>query len=420
MTPRAWLGLGFVAACGVVITLAVAAAPGAATLGARLVDHLSGREDRLAMRFDERPDLRPGDPVYVVEAESLALVGRISRTTTTAPFRVEARIDPLIPRRLAEGTTAVAMNPNNDLGWVLRTLIPPDMRGRLLEEVRIIWDRERDTTLEILRPVLAETARDALAVLAETLPDVLRANEPHFREVGEIFASEVYPRELAPVIKEVWLPNLERRLARTAAETAVAAGKKLAFKNLAAVVWSGLKRKAGFGSEEELRRALQEVIEEAVLPALEEKAPELARGILAATLETLDDEEVREALLESASRFTEAPPFKELLARVSREWITRNPRLKECLQKALREERIVHLRRRLWTQFEPVMARALEEMLTRSAGEGMSLRLVRVLRRVVLNKDKRYVLLVPPGGLPASPHSPFSGGELAGRVGRDP
>ena len=47
----------------------------------------------------------------------------------------------------------------------------------------------------------------------------------------------------------------------------------------------------------------------------------------------------------------------------------------------------------LWKAAEPLLESALEEILTRADREGMDHQLVRVLRRVVLKKDKHYLVL---------------------------
>ena len=115
MTKRAWLGLAFILGCATTIVVAVSGAPGADTLAARLWDHTSGRMVTVEASFTEKPDLRPGDPVYTVEDHAFALAGRVAGVVDGSPFRVRLRIDPAVPRRLGAATVA-ALSP-----WAIST-----------------------------------------------------------------------------------------------------------------------------------------------------------------------------------------------------------------------------------------------------------------------------------------------------------
>ena len=415
MTPRAWLGLAFSIACATLVFTAVNSSPGAGTLADRMVDHLTGRMSELQASFPQRPDLRPGDPVYTVEEQAFALVGRVQEISDDSPTLVRLAVDPMVPRLLGAGTRAEAMTPDQDLAWVVRTLVPPEMRGRLLVELRRTWENEREETLARLRPALMALLDDLTGVLGETLPDVIEKNRPEIERVLALLRDEVYPEELKPVIDSVWVPLMQEHLGRTASEIGKEVGERIGWGDLAGVVWTTLKRKVGLGKDDEVKKELEELLRNAALPVFKEKAKQLAAGAYKATVETVARDEVRQALEKAARRIGGHPAFKDLLKRINRDWLVDNKRLRDRLNAALADREIKKIADDLWKKVEPTFEKTLQEMLTRSDGQGMNHRLVRVLRRVVLKKDERYVLLVPGNGKPAAVENLI----LPGRLGRD-
>lgn len=416
MRPRAWLGLTFLILASTALVLGVAAAPGSGTLGPKLLDHLRGDLRPLSVRFRRPPALEAGDPVYVLAGEAFALVGRVQGPRAQDPGLLDLHVDPFVLRRYGRRTRAVAMTPDSNLVWVLRILVPPEMRRRVLAGLRDLWIARRAELLVRLRGPLLELGREVAGLLADSLPEILRRHRKDLDELERLLREEVYPQEVRPVVEEVWLPLLEDRLEDTVGEVGWEIASRIRWTDIAAVVWRTLLDGVGLGDEAEARKRLADVLRAAAVPVLQEKAPEIASRTFEATKETLDRPEVRAALERAAPRVVRHPAFRRFMRRVLRDWLVENPALEARLRESMKDPRLAAPIQQLWEEAEPLLEDWLEEILAREDRKGMDHQLVRVLRRVVLGKDARYLLLEPAGGVPLGD----GGMVLPGRIGRDP
>lgn len=415
MNGRALLGLGFLALVALWAGYLLRDVPGARTLAIRLADHATGRMESLLVRFDAPPDLKPGDPVYTVEDQAFALQGRVREVAGDRPAEVRIDLDPALRRRLSGDTLAVAMTPGSDLAWVLRTLVPPDLREKYLARLKAIWEERRGETLELLGPVLLQTLRDVGVVLRDSLPAAIAAHREEGLRVMEILKSEIYEAELEPVLEREVQARLEARLVPLAGQLGSEIWSAVSLGDLMSLSWVATKDMVGAAKNDEMSRKLGEILQAKALPVIRRKAPEMLAEAIDATREGMATEEVKQALVRAAKIAASHPLAQQWLQDFFETWIVENPAIPRMLQATLRSDEFRAPLEKLWKSAEPTLEDALGEILTRPEGDGMAHQLVRVLRHVVLKKDERYLLLAPGGGAALR-----DGDALSGTVGRDP
>jgi hypothetical protein len=415
MTARHWLGLVFVAAVVAVVLGLLERAPGARTLSRRLWDHTTGTLHGVEVRFPSRPRLELGNPVYTIEDQAFALCGRVVTISTEAPWTVGMDLDPTVLRRFDSSTRAVAMKPGRGLAWIIRTLMPPPLRKEFIADLEELWRQEGPGTLEALRDPVVALLGDLSNVLSDSFPVVLAKHRPALERFVNAVKHEIYPEELKPLVDHHLVPALQARLEGVAAQVGTEVWKSIAIGDVLGLLWTGTKEMVGLADEEDIRRDFAVVVRERALPVLQRRGPELLDAAVQGFRDIWSTEPVQQAVDEAAWRILRDERFQSFVQEFLRDWLLHNPPLSARVREALRSQDLRAPIAAVYEVAEPMLEDYLEEMLTRPDREGMDHQLVRVLRSIVLKKDKRYIVLIPgPGGEPIAP-----GVALEGIIGED-
>ncbi len=393
MSGRAWIGVTFIVTVSATILVLLRDVPGIETLTVRLGDHVSRRLDSIDVRFGSRPSLSPGDPVYSVEGEAFALQGRVAGISESAPWVVTLDVDPSVTRRFDPGTEVVAMTPDADLAWVLKTLVPPDLREEILADIRQLWKARRDTVLEQLEAPLMDLLRDLGEILRDALPETLARHEEERREFFSAFSDDIFPDHLEPVLEREFVHRIEERLGPLAGQIGSEVWDNMTFGDMLSLSWIATKDAVGAASRQAVVDRLTELLRKKALPVFKRHAPKAFQETAATVIEGLSEPSVQEALDVAAREIVTHPAFEAFTVAVAKSWIVDNERIRERLLDAISSDELRGPLDNLWDAAEPLFEQALEEILTRPDREGMDHQLVRVLRRVVLRKDEHYVVL---------------------------
>ncbi len=414
-SAKALLGCGFLLAALTTTGVLFSRVEGAPTLPRRLSHHITGSMEQLVVVLPTRPTLYATDPVYTVEVTALALQGRVLSIEGESPCRVTISIDPSLRRRLGQASEVIAMAPGYDLGWVLKTLVPPDLRQYVLAEVDKLWSMHGAETIEQIKgPGLAALA-DILATLADEFPRALAAEKASFDAFTEAFSREIFPIHLEPALKDIVLARVQSKLGPALGDLGTAIWSNISITDILAIFWTASQESIGLVAREEQAARLTKVLEARAVPVLREKAPGVLRSFGEALGESLADPRVVTALHKTAQEISAHPAFVTFLEKLLGRWIGNNPVVGAQVQAAFANSSLTAPLTEFYKLAEPLLQEALNEMLTRPDRLGMDHQLVRVLRHVVLLKDDRYLLVVPQGSVPRTPIT-----ELVGRLGVDP
>jgi len=393
MNGRAWLGLGCIVATIATVGVLLSGVEGIGTLSARLGDHATGRLRNVRVAFESRPRLDPGDPVYSVESEAFALQGRVLRVSEAAPWIVDIEVDPSVTRRFGPGTRIIAMAPDGDLAWVLRTLVPPNLRKDLIADLGDLWKLKRTDTLEALKPHIVALAGDLGSILGEAFPNALQRNEVERRAFFAAFRTRVLDPKLKPVLEREFVARLEERLGPLAGEMGAEIWKAVSIGDLMSLTWVATKDVFGAAKNREMAIRLSKLLKQKALPVFKEHVPTAFRHSMEALIEGLNEPHVQQALDQALKDTLVLPEFQEFVAAVVDSWLVHNPDLHQRLIAAFESDELRRPLEDLWKAAEPKLEEALTEILTRKDREGMDHQLVRVLRRVVLKKDESYLVI---------------------------
>jgi hypothetical protein len=304
-------------------------------------------------------------------------------------------LDPSLARRLTRGTVGIAMNPDRDLAWVLRTLIPPDLRHEYGAKIKEVWIAKRSEILEALGPPSLQLVQELAIILKESFGEALAAHSTEKDEFFAVLREDIYAKRLAPILEEQVVRRLEAKLTPLAAELGQEIWDSVGVGDLMAVSWIATKDLVGAAKKNEMSAKLAEVLQRSALPVIKRKAPHILQEALKASEEGLRSEASQIAVMEAMHELTSHPAFVKFVQGFLTTWILENPKIHARIKEALNADEFREPLDQLWKALEPTLEAGLEEVLTRPDRQGMDHQLVRVLRLLVLKKDIRYLLLLP-------------------------
>ena len=395
MSGRAIIGLTFLLLVAGAMGWLLHDVPGARTLSTRLVDHVTGRMDRLVIHVDKKPDLYEGNEVYTVENQAFALQGRVLKIEEGTPYKITVKLDPALRRRMCKGTHAVFMSPEWDLAWVLRTLVPPDLREVYFAKLREVWLANRSETLGALAEPLVEITNELGQIIRSTIPDALAQHHQAQVKLFKMLEEKIYQAKVAPALEREVISRVEERITPLVGEVASEIWDAIGVTDMLAVSWVATKDLVGAADKEEMSKRLAQLLERRAVPVLKRRGPELLETALDAARAGMQSPEMQGVVVSALQELLTSREFQRYVAGLFDTIIVKNVALRERLRAALDDPKIQEPLEALWKAAEPTLEEALEEVLTRPDREGMDHQLVRVLRHIVLKKDMRYIVLIP-------------------------
>lgn len=404
MKPRIVGSVALVAVAAAILP-AVAALPGSETLAERAFDHVRGAATRVTATFDAPSGLVVGDPALRISADALAHVGTVEAVAAAAGGgeTVTLRLDGFEARRLGADSVVRALHPGSNLGWALATLTPSDLRDRVMRDLGAAWDREGEAALSEAVPALREGLTRLLDAALLALPAAVERERPQWEPVAARLRAEIVDGELAPALDaELW-PRVRQECGAVAGPLADELVKELGVGALAAAAWARTKDAVGIGNEKAFAREIERLAVEKAIPVVRRHVPALLDAAGRAGRDAWAQPPFRAAVERAVERALADPQARESLVRVLRAAFVEDPRVVAAWRSLAEDARLRRAVERVAKAAEPVFESALREALLREDGQGLDLRLVRVLRNVLLWKDRRYALIESAGAAGTSP-----------------
>lgn len=370
--------------------------PGGRDLASRL--RRAATEDPVMVTFEGRgtPRVEVGDPVYVVVEEAFAPVGEVIHLGREEDrWTARLHLDPSAPLDRELPFAAFTYRTPYDLLWMGKVLMPLEAREKLLRDLRAVWEQQDPPVLDELRPEILALLGDLTKILEDSLPAAFEAESESGARFFEVLQTEIYGEELQPVLEAEVFPRFRERMTAETTSIANEIGQQITGGDIGRLVWAVSRKQVWLGTEGDVQWELRRIFEERALPVLERRGPELAQLALTLAQEGLQNEKLRQAIDEAMWKLVQHPAFQSWSDAVLRRAVVENELLRARLRQALEDPRLRRPFDDLMDEMEPVIEAHLEEMLARDDRAGMDHQLVRVLRRMVLGKDRRYVLLAP-------------------------
>ncbi len=311
--------------------------------------------------------------------------------TSSTAFDVTIAFDPEVdvpadPRLVSH---AVA---RNDGRWILRTLLPEPKRQALFAEVRAFMADNEVEIQGFLRPLAEDAIGHGMLVLEQNLSKALEARRESIQALLD---------EHRVMVKNDLLPVLKRRLGPSAKQKAQPLlrdiGRELWDQlPMWSLGWSAFVDQIPGTSRNRMDAWWAEFVENKAIPILREHEDELVKALEELIEEGARDPEVRAALGAATRRLASDPRFKAIVRGVIEEALVKPFDMRLLVERLMANPGHQARFKRLETLFAPGLQRIGRRLTVDPETGRMDPDLARVLRRVVFDKDARWVEIQPP------------------------
>jgi hypothetical protein len=347
-------------------------------------------------------DISPSTPISVSENLLLAkgeIIERIGSVIAVDPSMrtAIALIDPRYAHVLREDTRFLHKSAVGSVWWSITTLLPPSTRRKIEEEWNVFLKRHASEMRALLEPIAVELLDETATLLKEDLERVLALHKDRIEKLGARYRQEIFKDEIVPLFRrEIW-PIIRHH----GAGPAEVIGKELWSQlPLWGLTWRAIYDSFAHDTPVNVEKRWLDFVRQDAIPVLVSRMDLL----LTLTSNILNDialsPEVDATLRKVLLKLKDDPEFLELLKILFRDVIKENPRLAAYMRAKWEDERVKQALTMAGLRVEELLRRIGDLVLLNEDKTGISAALARVLRTVVLRKDRSYIIVEPGEGAP--------------------
>jgi hypothetical protein len=330
-----------------------------------------------------------GEPVQVGEVTHVAdTTGRGDRRFVMAASG-EALLYPQAPPLADEAILEYYATPQS-LDWVVQTMLPPEKRRLIAQELSAAFEAHREEILTALRPVVEEGFREAIAVVEDDLPHVIERHRPELEKLGAKYRGEVIEKRLQPLVRqEIW-PLVQRRAEPLADEIGQEVWQRASVWRFG---WRYAYDVSPLPQQNLVEKEWKRFLRDEAIPAIEGHTDDIIRVQQQILTDIARSERVRRVVRDSLVAVIDDPQVQRVAWSIFREAVLENPKLRETLERRWRSEEAQRALSIAAERLEPAVRR-VGDMIFGNRETGVSPEFARVLRNQILGKDRRWLVLM--------------------------
>ena len=156
------------------------------------------------IQLDDSMPIEVGDPIYRVSGpQAVEQVGEIRRILshddveagTSVGVMVEALLYPAAPPIGIESHLTYYTTPRS-LTWVMETMLPPERRAEIAQEIVVTYESYHAEILQAIRPVIVGGLLDAMEVVEEDLAEALSRRHASLEQLASAIRIAWWIRKL--------------------------------------------------------------------------------------------------------------------------------------------------------------------------------------------------------------------------------
>lgn len=353
----------------------------------------------VTLTFDPPAQLSVGDPVFLGAGSASSQVGEIvaigdggqgpparSATVSRARMTLYSTLPPVGP-----GTKVEYFQAGDSIGWVVATLLPPEKRRQVLETLGTAFAREEANILGALQPLLVATLKDAMDGLEEDLEAAVVRHREEWNNLGRRYRQEIVEAELVPLVREVLWPIVRTQVEPTASQIGMEIWQKASIWRFG---WRYLYDSLPIMDQNLVQQEWQRFLVEEGGPVLAAHTEELINAFGRVVRDAASDERVHAVLSGSLSKIAADPELQTILGSIFREVVVDNPRLRAVVAKRWSGPEARAALASIGSRLEPAL-REVGAIVIGTPDGGITPEFARVLRQQILDKDRRWLRLIP-------------------------
>jgi hypothetical protein len=350
----------------------------------------------VTIRFPGNYPVAVGDFVFADQAEAYPPIGYISRvgdrqTMTGIPVLTNTAAVTFYPNAppLADFDFLEYHSPAADLGWVVRTMLPPAKRAEITRLLVDTYLLEQEAIVAALRPIVTQSLRDAAVILREDLAIAFEKRAAQFQEIGQRYQQQWIEQRIVPLIRdEIW-PIVREEAEPLVNQLALEVWREVSLFRFA---WRYIYDRSGIPDESLTRAELQRFMQDKVAPIFESRLSEIVELQNRLIARISRNEPIRETISLAVGEIASDPQIQEIFGEVFREVMIENQQLRDSLTNNWNSPEAVAALQEINQRIDPTISE-LGVMLFGSADGEITPEFARVLRNRILHKDNRWFRL---------------------------
>ena len=354
---------------------------------------------QLEFEFESPMPVQVGDPVMMFDGDAARMVGVIRHvesvdSTTENLITANGAFAELFgsaPENLSGATVTYHSTPDS-MGWVVQTMLPPEMREKISQLVVAAYQEHQAEIAHELQPLFEKTIRDASAILKESFRESVQNRDAQIQRLGRRYQVELVDGKLVPLVKEEIWPVIEQ----VGQPLVIDIGQQLwAEASIWRFGWRLLYDRTPLPERNLAQREFERFVAEKARPLIEERMPEIIATQQEILTKVSRNEQVRKTVSDSLRGVIEDEEFQTLAADVIRDVLVGNQRLQQALidnWNTPEAQRALEMTNR---RLEPTVTK-IGQALFGSPDSQITPEFSRVLRSEIMQKDQRwFVLRIP-------------------------
>ena len=280
------------------------------------------------------------------------------------------------------------------LDSVVRTLAPKERQDEIKEYLAQEWQKNKQQLLLELRPVISEGIRTALKAVEQELPDILKAHRSEFEAIGDRYETEILKEDLVPLVRKEILPIVQAEATPVVEDVGRDLWKRVSLWGFA---WRYVFDQSPLPKKDRVKGEFQRFVREEAIPELESRTDQFIKVTERIVRRSMDNPKVKAVLRENLKQVAEDPELQRLIWNIVRESLIENERLRDSVEGYLKEQETRTVMQIAGGRVEP-MVRHIGDILFGTRESGITPQFSRILRLQILQKDRRWFVLVPVQG----------------------
>lgn len=341
--------------------------------------------------------LSPGDPILMRQSDGgYRQVGKVRNHFSAEPKEAYTRQASLvfydsIAIETPHGFELHYYSTPTSLEWVVRTMVTPERQQEIAKLIADDWKSHREEVLTQLQPVMEKSLVHALNAIEAELPEIIQGHRSEFGQLADRYQSEIIRRQIVPLVRGEILPIVEEEITPMASEL----GQKLWDRfSLWSFTWRYLYDVSPLPEKNAVKTEFDRFLDQEVKPQLESRSDQFVAVTQRIISRVSKNEKVRAVIRENLRKVSSDPELQAIIWSVVQESIVQNEKLKSSLRDYWKSEEVQDALLVANIRFEPT-ARAIGDAIFGSRDKGITAEFSRVLRSQILQKDRRWLVVVP-------------------------
>ena len=361
-----------------------------------LVRFASVPRDSIELTFETTKTVRVGDPIFIFEGDQPKQIGEIARVKSEDSLETDAIRTSFAVARLY--SNAPKLNGNNyfthhatpeNIGWVVQTMLPPEMRKRLAELISEAYINHHQEIVAELEPIVRSALADAAIIVREDLEAAIAKRQDSIQKIADRYQVDLVEKRIVPLIKEEIWPIVQKEGTPIAEEIGEDIWKKVS-------IWRfGLRIAYDISplpKRDLTKKEFNKFVENEVVPVINRNLPQIMKVQQRIIAETLKNPEVKELLGEVVAEVAQDQELRDLVTDVLREVFVDNDRLNHVIRQHWTSPAAQRAMRITQDRLEPTIT-TIGQRLFGDPKKSITPEFNRVLRNRVLLKDVRWLVL---------------------------